>query len=1168
MKFFKRILTLIIFLSIVVSAFADIPPGWDFTISPSSHLFAIPESAWPVINSNPIEPGDYIGVFYDDDGISKCGGAIEWPAEGGTVLFAYGDDNITSEKDGFAYQEPIQWRIYSWSMQVEVMATVQLDTTYPTPGNVFIPEGLSGVLNIAGGGFYVFAFADEDNLCQGYYTQLHAEPGGGSGTYSFEWTSEPPGFTSSEQNPFVQVNDTTTYTVTVTDGSLICSDYIIINTIAHPEVNAGNDDTICRWQNFSCNASSSNTQSITWSSTGDGTFNFIHSPTAIYTPGTEDMENGGTQLILSGNALNPCDIVDRDTVNVTIIPPPSAIAGEDQTACENSVIQLSGQAENYSTIEWMTLGSGTFADPNALNTVYYAENVDEEKEITIILQVLGNAPCGTAYDELILTLCPGANSNAGSDETICADQTFITNGEASHYTSIEWSSAGDGSFSNINTLNSEYFPGGEDLNNGSAYLKLSAFPASPCTEVATDSILISFQPLPEVFAGYDQIICELEDVSVSGYADHTSSILWQTSGDGTFVNPSLLATTYTPGSQDLQNENVTLTLHGSAVTPCNTVVQDELSVIFIKAPVANAGDDETICSGEIFTTSGSIQNTIGCMWASNGTGYFSDSTLLNTIYHPSQSDYNNDQVTLTLTAAANSACGAHNDDMTLSFHPLPEVDAGENQVIPFGTFTQLNGTVTGGSGDYTHHWKPEDKIIGQNILNPTTVNLESSVLFTLTSEDNNTGCANSDNMTVFVTGGSLSVDVSASPQEVCPGEEIQLQAIPSGGAGDYTFLWSSVPAGFSSTLSNPVVTPVEGTTYYVEVSDGYNQVTGDIYVTVHETPVVYAGTGQGIFHGTSTVVSGTATGGSESYSWQWSPAAILINPDQQETQTTKLYSNSTLHLTVTDTQTGCSGNDDLFIELTTGELSVTPYASPQQSCPGETVQLYANADGGAEEYIYAWFSEPPGFFSDQENPQITIEEPLRLWVEVDDGWNTTSGYTDVTVFPENQLFIETFPNDTVCAGETITLTVFSSMDPVGWVWSPGGETTPTITTDTTGMGIGTHNISVEVTDVNGCVSSKTKQIHFDICIGFLEEDDEKTFSISPNPAVGHFRITVPQGYYHARMEIVNISGVVVYTKDNIIHNSEIKTENIHRGVYMVRVYKEGLQPIALKLMVY
>ena len=60
--------------------------------------------------------------------------------------------------------------------------------------------------------------AQPDTVCSGSPTQLLALAGGGTTNYTYTWTSNPPGFNSSQANPEVSPDITTVYHVIVNDG--------------------------------------------------------------------------------------------------------------------------------------------------------------------------------------------------------------------------------------------------------------------------------------------------------------------------------------------------------------------------------------------------------------------------------------------------------------------------------------------------------------------------------------------------------------------------------------------------------------------------------------------------------------------------------------------------------------------------------------------------------------------------------------------------------------------------------------------------------------------------------------------------------------------------------------------------------------------------------------
>ncbi len=88
----------------------------------------------------------------------------------------------------------------------------------------------------------------------------------------------------------------------------------------------------------------------------------------------------------------------------------------------------------------------------------------------------------------------------------------------------------------------------------------------------------------------------------------------------------------------------------------------------------------------------------------------------------------------------------------------------------------------------------------------------------------------------------LVVTATATPDEICEGESSQLGAPTTGGSGFYTYSWSSDPAGFTSSIMNPIVYPMATTTYFIEVTDGTQTALNDTIVYVNPLPVITLGT--------------------------------------------------------------------------------------------------------------------------------------------------------------------------------------------------------------------------------------------------------------------------------------------------------------------------------------
>ncbi len=98
------------------------------------------------------------------------------------------------------------------------------------------------------------------------------------------------------------------------------------------------------------------------------------------------------------------------------------------------------------------------------------------------------------------------------------------------------------------------------------------------------------------------------------------------------------------------------------------------------------------------------------------------------------------------------------------------------------------------------------------------------------------------------------------------GPTVQLNAVASGGSGAYTYAWTSVPAGFTSTLSNPTVNPLVTTTYRVAVFDGFTTVNAQVSVTVNPLPVATASNNGPVCVGSALSLTG-GPAGMLAYAW-------------------------------------------------------------------------------------------------------------------------------------------------------------------------------------------------------------------------------------------------------------------------------------------------------------
>lgn len=501
---------------------------------------------------------------------------------------------------------------------------------------------------------------------------------------------------------------------------------------------------------------------------------------------------------------------------------------------------------------------------------------------------------------------------------------------------------------------------------------------------------------------------------------------------------------------------------------------------------------------------------------------------------------------------------------TLTEVNAPVAGAGNDTTVNNGVVITLHGSGSGGTGPLSYHWEPAAYLVDPDVEDPVTINMGATTLFTLTVTDS-AGCDGTDHVLVSVVGGPLGVTATATPQTICNGNPVVLNAIPTGGAGTYTYSWTSVPAGFTSNLQNPTVYPTVPTTYYVTINDGFNTSNASASVTVHPLPAAHAGTDQSIPYGATVNLAGNGTGGSGDYSYAWTSNPPGYYSTQQDPSFVNLTMTTAFLLRVTDNQTGCQGpQDEVIVTVTGSPLAVNPIAGNPVICYGTATQLFAMAGGGAGNYTYSWISVPAGFTSSEPNPTVTPSQTTSYFVTVSDGFNQASGNVNVIVNPVPQIHLGP-PDTTICVYDTLTLD--AGNPGCGYYWS-NGATTQSISIGSSGMGFEVQTYTVRVMNPYACVDSATITVIFSFagCAGTEEQVGDARFMIFPNPNHGLFRVSVDHLGEKAALSVETLTGQRVF-ETQILPAGQGRTEqdldlsDLPKGLYIVRLTGDGLMAI-------
>lgn len=250
---------------------------------------------------------------------------------------------------------------------------------------------------------------------------------------------------------------------------------------------------------------------------------------------------------------------------------------------------------------------------------------------------------------------------------------------------------------------------------------------------------------------------------------------------------------------------------------------------------------------------------------------------------------------------------------------------------------------------------------------------------------------------------------------VCKGNPTQFTSTsttnPSG--QQMTYQWN-FGDGQTSTQQNPSHTYSQAgsfpVTLTVSCGNGHCTSSKTQNVTVYTAPIANAGPDQTIGYGGTAQLSGN--GGAGQFTYQWSPANMVTNPNAQNTQTVALTSDQTYTLTVSSPQGGCTSTDQVTIHISGSAMTVN--AGPNISiCQGGSGQIYVSAGGGTGNITYSWTPTTGLSNPNIANPIASPTQTTTYTCHVSDGQTSQNASVTVTV---NDV-IEEHEFMTICPGE-------------------------------------------------------------------------------------------------------------------------------------------------------
>jgi hypothetical protein len=512
-------------------------------------------------------------------------------------------------------------------------------------------------------------------------------------------------------------------------------------------------------------------------------------------------------------------------------------------------------------------------------------------------------------------------------------------------------------------------------------------------------------------------------VSLTGLVTGSAtSIVWTTSGTGTFSPANSANTTYYPSTTDpFGTGQVTLTL---TVSGGGCTVSDALILSFVLyTPNAYSGPNQTVCStvASVQLAGSSIAATHTWSTKGTGTGTFTpNNTALNAQYIPSAADIANGSVKLTLMPSGDP-CGLA-QPMTVTFLKVATSPASaticENVSATFAT------TVSAGySGAVSYQWQV-NKGSGFVNVNDLTNEYTNSATATLTLKANVatnaynsyqyravvSACSttyNSNAATLTVKSNTLTV-TDPSDQSACVGGSAVFTSSVNPNTIGVTYRWMSYNGTTFVNMNNGanvsgVTTPVltlsnvtagmDAGQYRLSATNGCaaTQFSGakqlhlsNLTFTGQPQPAIICAGGSANF---DVTVSGDVV---TSYQWQVNNGGGFVNitdgPAYSGASTNSLSilnaavsMNSYLYQCLVKSSCSPAGKTSGSAQLTVNSsISITSAPTEQTVCEGQTADFSVTVSGAA---TYRWqVNEGSGFSDISDNALYTNSTAATLTV--------------------------------------------------------------------------------------------------------------------------------------------------------------------------------------------
>ncbi len=872
-------------------------------------------------------------------------------------------------------------------------------------------------------------------VCAGTDVTIDAKRVGGVGPFTYEWTFDPSNTSYEKTNDSVVVLKQPTkdviVSVKVTDvggktGENVATEQKIQTVYANPVITLA-DNKACEGIGMELEASvSSGTAPYesTWSGNTEVLTSSLTGTKAVVSKKTTE---GTYYLTYSVVDKNKCKASKNVTAQVFQKPEISAQIAKQMT-CVGDSIQFSTTIIKGSSVNakytWESQESLSALSATNISNPKFASNVYGSHRFKVIMTDQNS--CKDTSDEVSIRVNPRPTVEVNPKDKICVQEggiqisatPSIPGNDPSVTYSYEWTG-----------VDSPYEPNPMlDVSTaGTKTVTVRVTSNSGCESAeATGTFVVN--PLPIVdFITKDPTGCANDTITLAANASSTD-VSYSWSSPIGFIGPD-----------NTSSVKVRLPEKVGAVTPQDYKVELNVTdnkttckgytsgyVTALPLPQVTIDGQGEVCAGGTQTLSPTVtfKNT-----PTYSIKWYRDTTQLSStdVEQPTYTQTGTGVFTIGVMITDGKGC-VGTDTIAIKGLELPKANAGEDFTVNWREDFELSGSASGGTPDYTYLWSPADSLITSPILQNPKGNLLETTVYTLTVTDRKS-CSNSDEVIVTVIGQPLKVTI-VQRDSLCAGETVTLEALPSGGTGDYRYKWVNLKDA-STVISTEKTIDVDAAgTYQVELScvgeKTFDPTSDKKVITVYDNPAItiIGGTDLRVCQNAVKSIVPQVSGGFTPYSYEWTEeeSPLVITKETYAFSNSQVTGAQTVTLKVTDS-IGCNTilpitvNVDPLPSVTINDMAV---------CSNDEGSITAEpGNTGLAPFKYTW----SGF--DELQPQdnvakftIDTEESIMLMATVvitDDHGCQSSDDAAITIKPLPTLKLD--PKYTVCAEADLTLDI-------------------------------------------------------------------------------------------------------------------------------------------------